>query len=71
MNKTTKSTFLIDIAVPNAHDLAKIITEKQEKYPELTNETCYVEAKYSTSDPDSNFIYGSNTKVTITKSKET
>jgi hypothetical protein len=32
---------------------------------------CYVEAKYSTSDPDSNIIYGSNTKVTITKSKET
>jgi hypothetical protein len=31
---------------------------------------CYVEAKYSTSDPDSNIIYGSNTKVTITKSKE-
>jgi flagellar basal body-associated protein FliL len=32
---------------------------------------CYVEEKYSTSDPDSNIIYGSNTKVNITKSKET
>jgi hypothetical protein len=32
MNKTTKNTFLIDIAVPNTHNLAKIITEKQEKY---------------------------------------
>jgi hypothetical protein len=38
MNKTTKNTFLIDIAVPNTHNLAKIITEKQEKYRELANE---------------------------------
>jgi hypothetical protein len=38
MNKTTKNTFLIDIAVPNTHNLAKIITKKQEKYPELANE---------------------------------
>jgi hypothetical protein len=38
MNKTTKSTFLIDIAVPNTHNLAKTITEKQDKYRELTNE---------------------------------
>jgi hypothetical protein len=38
MNKTTKNTFLIDIAVPNTHYLAKIITEKQEKYRELANE---------------------------------
>jgi hypothetical protein len=30
-----------------------------------------VEAKYSTSDPNSNIIYVSNTKVTITKSNET
>jgi hypothetical protein len=28
VNKTTKNTFLIDIAVPNTHSLAKIITEK-------------------------------------------
>jgi hypothetical protein len=71
MNKTTKNTFLIDIGVPNTHNLAKIITEKQEKYRELANEMCYGGTKYSTSDPDSNIVYGSNTKVTVTKSKET
>jgi hypothetical protein len=38
MNKTTRNTFLIDIAVPKTHNLAKIITEKQEKYRELANE---------------------------------
>ena len=32
---------------------------------------CYVEAKYSPSDPDSNIICGSNSKVTIRKSKKT
>jgi hypothetical protein len=32
---------------------------------------CYVEAKSSTTDPDSNIIYGSNSKVNITKSKTT
>ena len=31
----------------------------------------YVEAKHSTSGRDSNNIYGSNSKVTITNSKET
>ena len=31
----------------------------------------YVEAKYTSSDPDSNIIYGSNSTVTITKSKKT
>jgi len=29
MNKKTKNTFLIDIAVPNAHNLAKTITDNQ------------------------------------------
>ena len=29
MNKKTKNTFLIDIAVPNTHNLAKTITENQ------------------------------------------
>jgi hypothetical protein len=38
MNKTTKNTFLIDIAVPNIHNLAKVISEKQEKHRELANE---------------------------------
>jgi hypothetical protein len=32
---------------------------------------CYVEAKGSTSDSDSNIIYGSNSKVTTTKSNKT
>ena len=32
---------------------------------------CYVEAKGSTSDPDSNIKYGSNSKATITKSNKT
>ena len=35
------------------------------------NNMCYVEAKGSTSDADSNTIYGSNSKVTITKSNKT
>jgi hypothetical protein len=37
-NKKTKNTFLIDIAVPSTHNLAKTITEKQNKYQELANE---------------------------------
>jgi len=39
-NKKTKTTYLIDIAVPNTHNLAKTITEKQSKYQELANEIC-------------------------------
>jgi len=31
MNKKTKNTFLIDIAFPNTHNLAKTITDKQNK----------------------------------------
>jgi len=40
INKRAKNTFLIDIAVPNAHNLAKTITDKQNKYQELANEIC-------------------------------
>jgi len=40
MNKKTKNTFLIDIAVLNTHNLAKTITDKQDKYQELANEIC-------------------------------
>ena len=40
MNKKTKNTFLIDIAVPNTLNLAKTITDKQNKYQELANEIC-------------------------------
>ena len=35
-----KNTFLIDIAVPNTHNLTKTITDKQNKYQELANEIC-------------------------------
>jgi len=38
MNKKTKNTFLIDMTVPDTHNLAKIITDKQNKYQELANE---------------------------------
>jgi len=40
VNKKTKNTFLIDIAVPNTHNLAKTITDKQNKYQELAYEIC-------------------------------
>ena len=40
MNKKTKKTILIDIAVPDTHNLAKTITDKQNKYQELANEIC-------------------------------
>ena len=45
MNKKTKNTFLIDTAVPNTHNLAKTITDKQNKYQELANEICGVAEK--------------------------
>jgi len=32
---------------------------------------CYVEANGNISDPDSNIIYGSNSKATITESNKT
>jgi len=38
--KITKNTYLIDIAVPNTHNFAKTITDKQNKYQELANEIC-------------------------------
>jgi hypothetical protein len=40
MKRKTKNTFLIDIAVPNTHNLAKTITDEQNKYQELANEIC-------------------------------
>ena len=40
MNQKTKNAFLIDIAVPNTHNLAKTVTEKRNKYLELANEIC-------------------------------
>jgi len=35
MNKKTKNTFLIDIAVPSTHNLSRTTTDKQNKYQEL------------------------------------
>jgi hypothetical protein len=40
INKKTKNFFLVDIAVPNTHNLAKTIADKQNKYQELANEIC-------------------------------
>ena len=40
MNKKKKNAFLVDIAVPDTHNLTKTITDKQNKYQELTNEIC-------------------------------
>ena len=70
INKKTKNTFLKDIAVPNTHNLAKTMTDKQNKYKELANEICAM-WKQSSSDPVSNIVYGSNPKVTTAKYKKT
>jgi hypothetical protein len=40
MNNKTKNTLLVDIVFPNTHNLAKTITDKQNKYQELANEIC-------------------------------
>ena len=40
MYKKTNNTFLIDIAVPNTHNLVKTITDKQNKYQAMANEIC-------------------------------
>jgi hypothetical protein len=40
INKKIKNSFLIDIAVPNTHNLAKTIINKQNKYQELVQEIC-------------------------------
>ena len=40
INNKTNNTFLIDIAAPNTHNLAKTITDKQNKYQELANAIC-------------------------------
>jgi hypothetical protein len=40
INKKTKNTFLRDIAFPNTHNIAKTITDSQNKYQELAYEIC-------------------------------
>ena len=39
-NKKTKNTFLIEVAVPDTHNITKTITDKQNRYQELANEIC-------------------------------
>jgi hypothetical protein len=66
-------TFLIDIALSNTHNLAKSITDKQNKYQELANEICAM-WKQNTAQAiplSRNIGYGCNPKVTIVKSKKT
>jgi len=70
VNKKTKIAFLIDTAVPNTHNLAKIITDKQNKYQELANEICAM-WKQNTTQVILLVIYCSNPKVTIAKFKKT
>ena len=45
--------------------------DNYDDYDDDNNNNNNKEAKCSSSDPDSNIIYGSNSKVTITKSKKT
>jgi uncharacterized protein YbaA (DUF1428 family) len=40
MKKKKTKIFLMDIALPNTHNLAKTVTDKQNKYQELANEIC-------------------------------
>jgi hypothetical protein len=71
-NKKAKNTFLIDIAVPNTHNLAKTIAEKQKKYQELATEIRDMWKQDAVQVvPISNLSHGNNTKVTVTKFKET
>jgi hypothetical protein len=35
LDKTIKEAYLIDVAIPNGHNLYSIITEKIQKYTEL------------------------------------
>jgi hypothetical protein len=60
--------------LPNRHSYSKYAQSRQNnnrKTKEIARtgerNTCYVEAGCSTSGPDSNFSYGNNSKVTVTK----
>ena len=48
VNNRTKNSCLIDIAVPNTHNLTKTITDKQNKYQELANEICAMRKQKAT-----------------------
>ena len=71
-NKKTKNTLLIDTAFPNTHNLAKTITDNQNKYQELANEICAM-WKQNTTQVILLVISStrSNPKVTVAKSKKT
>ena len=71
VNKTTKNTFLIDIAVPNTHNLAKTITEKQEKYQEQANGISAMWKQNAVQVIPTAVSSTGVTPVTITESKET
>jgi len=72
MNNKTKNAFLMDIAVPNTHNLAKTITDKQNKYQEVANEICAMwKQKTAQLIPIVISSKGSNSIVTITKSNKT
>ena len=67
MSKKTKNTFLIDITVQNTHNLAKNNNQQTKQVPRTGEwNMCYVEAKGSTNDPDSNIIYGSKVLQDLT-----
>ena len=72
MNKKTKNAISIDTAVPNTHNLLKTITDRQNKYRELTNEICAMwKQKAAQVIPILILSMGSNSKVTVTKSNKT
>ena len=72
MNKKTKEHIFDRHSCPK-HTLSRQNNNRQTKQVPRTGEwnMCYVEAKGSTSDPDSINIYGSNSKVNITESNKT
>jgi hypothetical protein len=71
INKKTKNTFLIDIAVPNTHNLVKTITDKQNKYQELANGICAMWKQNTAQVIPFVISPTTNPKVTIEKSKKT
>ena len=61
-----------NISVPNTHNLAKTLTDKQNKYQELANEICAMwNQKAAQMTPIVISSTGSNFKVAITKSNKT
>ena len=59
------------MAVPNTYNLAKTKLDKENKYKKLANEVCAMWKQNTVQVIPIAIIYGSNSKVTITKSKKT